>query len=188
MESVGRGCGGVSRGWWFYVPWARKINSGVRACDGKKLGRKLSALELVGPLICLAGGYDLCRDAAVRIWVDNSGSVNIWKKGYSSSCDLCSMLVSATATVAAALGCRLTIEKVTRCSSPGTVMADALSKARFGHFRKMEAEVGWGLGPEPAWVPRSMLAWLQRPVQDDDLGEKVLRELAQRTDVLGYSC
>jgi hypothetical protein len=188
MESVGRGCGGVTRGWWFYVPWAQKINSGVRAQDGKKLGRKLSALELVGPLICLAGGYDLCRDASVRIRVDNSGSVNIWKKGYSSNCDLCSTLVLATATVAAALGCRLTIEKVTRCSSPGTVMADALSKAQFGLFRRVEAEVGWGLGTEPAWVPRSVLAWLQKPVQDDDLGEKVLRELAQRTAVPGYNC
>ncbi len=138
--------------------------------------------------MCVAGGYDLCRDVPVRIWVDNSGSVNIWKKGYSSSCDLCSTLVTATATVAAALGCRLTIEKVTRCSSPGTVMADALSKAQFGLFRRVGGHEGWGLDEEPAWVPRSILAWLQRPVPGDDLGEKVLRELARRTPVLGYNC
>ena len=26
---VGAGCGGVSMDWWFYLPWGRKINSGV---------------------------------------------------------------------------------------------------------------------------------------------------------------
>jgi hypothetical protein len=105
LESVGRGCGGVSGDWWFYVPWPRKINCGVRAIDGKKLSRKLSALELVGPLVCVAAAVDKCRDQPVRIWVDNIGSVKIWKKGYSSRCDLCSTLVTAIATVAAAIGC-----------------------------------------------------------------------------------
>ena len=33
--TVGLGCGGVSRNWWFYVPWGRKINAGsaLRAGD-----------------------------------------------------------------------------------------------------------------------------------------------------------
>jgi hypothetical protein len=189
LESVGRGCGGVTTGWWFYVPWPKKINSGVRAHDGKKLGRKMSALELVGPLVCVSAGYDMCRDAPVKIWVDNVGSVKIWRKGYSSSCDLCSTLVTAMATVAAALGCRLAVEKVTRCSSAGTVMADALSKAQFRKFREVAQVSDCGPLPlDPAWVPVSILAWLQNPRPDDDLGEKILRELAVRTAVLGYSC
>jgi hypothetical protein len=62
LESVGRGVGAVSLDWWAYVPWARKINCGVKAADGKKLSRKLSAsgaadlycrrCQLVSELVC----------------------------------------------------------------------------------------------------------------------------------------
>jgi hypothetical protein len=188
LESIGRGCGGVSGTWWFYVPWPRKINCGVRAMDGKKLSRKLSALELVGPLICVAAAADKCRDQPVRIWVDNMGSVKIWKKGYSSSCDLCSTLVTAIATVAAAIGCRLAIDKITRCSTREAEMADALSKAEFTKCRQLGLAAGQPLQTEPAWVPRSILNWLSQPVPDDDLGKKVLVEMSDRGPVLGYNC
>jgi hypothetical protein len=188
LESVGRGCGGVSGTWWFYVPWARKINCGVRALDGKKLSRKLSALELVGPLVCVAAAVEKCRDQLVRIWVDNIGSVKIWKKGYSSSCDLCSTLVTAIATVAAAIGCRLSIDKITRCSTREAEMADALSKAEFTRCRRLGLEAEYQLQTELAWVPRSILDWLSRPEPDDDLGKKVLVELARSVPVLGYNC
>jgi hypothetical protein len=188
LDSVGRGCGGVSGGWWFYIPWPRKINCGVKAVDGKKLSRKLSALELVGPLVCVAAAADKCRDQPVRIWVDNSGSVRIWEKGYSSSCDLCSTLVTAIATVAAAIGCRLSIEKITRCSTREAEMADALSKAEFARCRALGTGTGSQLQTEPAWVPRSILWWLNNPVPDDDLGKKILVELANTSPVLGYNC
>ena len=66
---------------------------------------KMSALELVGPLMCVCEEPDLVRCRAIQIWVDNIGSVRIWGKGYSSSCGLSTTLVSALATVVAALGC-----------------------------------------------------------------------------------
>jgi hypothetical protein len=188
MDSIGRGCGGLSGNWWFYVPWPWKINCGVKAADGKKLSRKLSALELVGPLICVAAAAEKCRDQPVKICVDNVGSVKIWKKGYSSSCELCSALVTATATVTAALGCQLGIEKITRCSNQGARMADALSKAEFKKFREMGRSSGTEMQTEPAWVPRSILRWLQDPRPDDDLGKKILEELAEQLPVLGYNC
>jgi hypothetical protein len=83
------------------VPWSRRINCGARADDGKKLARKLSALELVGPLITVAAGYQWCRGTDLKIWVDNAGSVLIWKKGYSYStrCTLCTTMVKAIGTV-----------------------------------------------------------------------------------------
>ena len=55
-STVGLGCGGVSGDWWFYVLWGRKINTGER-WKGSKLSQKMSALELVGPLICLVSAY-----------------------------------------------------------------------------------------------------------------------------------
>jgi hypothetical protein len=183
-SSVGNGTGGLGPGCWFFVPWSSKVNRGVRGEDGKKMSRKLSALELVGPLIVVAAAFQVCRSAPVRVWVDNKGSVRIWEKGYSTSCGLCTTLVKAIATVAAGLGCRLNIEKISRCSVPGAVAADALSKADFGRFR----EVAGDLPHDPLWVPRAILAWIQDPKRDDDLGDKILRELRKRTIVLGYNC
>ena len=188
LSGVGRGSGAVSMGWWAQVPWARKINCGVRAEDGKKLSRKLSALELVGPLVCVAAGHRWCRGRPVRIWVDNIGSVRIWKKGYSSSCGLSTTLVKAIATVAAGIGCRVTIEKITRCSGTGAVMADALSKGEFARFREVAAVARWDLDVGPAVVPGSLLYWLADPVVDDQLGARLLREMSGSAAVLGYSC
>jgi hypothetical protein len=180
-NSVGHGSGGVGPDCWFFVPWPGRINKGVRAADGKKLSRKMSALELVGPLVAVASAVSTYRNKPVVIWVDNIGSVRKWEKGYSTRCELCTTLVKAIATVAAGLGCRLDIRKITRCSVPA---ADALSKADFGRFRRLAG----GLPAEPLWAPRSILAWIQNPVRNDHLGDEVLRELRQRTLVLGYNC
>ena len=155
---------------------------------GSKLSQKMSALELVGPLICVASGYERVRNRPVRILVDNSGSVHIWRKGYSNRCGLCTTLVSAIAAVAAGLGCTVHIEKVGRCSAAGPRMADALSKAAFGLCREVGREAGWDLATAPAWVPAAILAWVADPNDDRDLGEDILLELRQRTLVLGYNC
>jgi hypothetical protein len=74
--------------------------------DGKKVGRKLFALELVGPLVVVAAGHQVCRGQTLQVWVDNAGSVEVYHKGYSRNCRLCTTLVKAMATVAAGIGGR----------------------------------------------------------------------------------
>jgi hypothetical protein len=184
MEGIGRGVGAVSQDWWAYVPWPRKINCGVKAEDGKKLSRKLSALEMVGPLLCITAGHEYCRGRPVRIWVDNIGAVKIWAKGYSLSCSLCTTLVKAIGTVAAGLGCQIFIEKITRCSNTGADMADALSKADFCRFRRIGVGAGWPLAVGPAWVPASLLDWLSDPRADEDLGSRLLADISKKGAVL----
>jgi hypothetical protein len=122
----------------------------------------------------------------VRVWVDNVGSVTIWQKGYSTRCALCTTLVKATATVATAIGCRLDVRKIRRCSSPGAVMADCLSKADFNGFRRTAAEYRWRTQVAPAVVPVPLLLWLSNPVRDDDLGSKLLGHIRATTPVLGF--
>jgi hypothetical protein len=186
LEGAGRGVGAVSDGWWVYVPWPRKINCGVKAADGKKLSRKLSALELVGPLLCVTAGSGFCRGRAVRVWVDNIGSVRIWQKGYSLSCGLCNTLVKAIGTVAAGIGCHLHVEKITRCSTPAADMADALSKADFSRFRRISRDSGYPAAVAPAAVAGQLLAWLANPVEDEQLGVRLLAEIAKQGQVLGF--
>jgi hypothetical protein len=174
--SSGHGTGGIGRNFWFLVPWGRKINSGVKDADGKRLCRKLSALELVGPLICISADQNNCRGMPIRIWVDNSGSIGVWKKGYSTRCRLCTTLVQAIGRVAAATNCTVVLEKITRCSNAGSILADELSKGRHSAFRsKLPAD--WVLPQDPAWVPPSILAWISNPLEDNSLRKRILDDI-----------
>ena len=173
----GCGVGAVASGWWAYIPWSTTICRGPPGVDGRRLNRKMSALELVGPLLVIAAGYQLCRNRPVRIWVDNAGSVGIWRKGYSTCCALSTCIVKAIAVLAAELGCWLEVVKITRCSNAGANMADALSKADFDRFWQLDALSGMGCGIEQAYVPVSLLAWLEHPVPVEDLGQRIVADL-----------
>jgi hypothetical protein len=187
LERVGAGTGGVAQDWWFYVPWPKRVNAGGWRVDGKKVGRKLSALELVGPLVALAAGHRRLAGRHVTMWVDNAGSVAIWNKGYSTRCRLASTAVTAISAVAAALGCTLHILKIRRCSDVGSEIADALSKADFQRARDTAQLNGWQLQLEPERVPVSLLRWIDKPVPDDDLADRILKELARAGPILNYS-
>jgi hypothetical protein len=43
------------------------------------------ALELIGQLLVLVTRTERVRGIEIHFWVDNSGSCNIWKHGYSMS-------------------------------------------------------------------------------------------------------
>jgi hypothetical protein len=187
MDRLGAGSGGVCGSWWYYVPWEKRINAGGWRVDGKKVGRKLSALELIGPLVAVVAGADWCANNSVTCWVDNAGSVAIWEKGYSTKCRLSSTIVTTISAVAAAIGCSLHIAKVTRCSNTGAVLADALSKGEFARARAVAQEENWQLQLEPARLPVSLLRWIAKPVPSDDLAADILAELATSIPVLNYS-
>jgi len=187
LDGVGRGTGGVLGDWWYYVPWSKKVAAGVWTVDGIKVGRKMAALELIGPLIFVAAGHELITGKHLNIWVDNAGSVAIWKKGYSNGCRLSTAIVTAISAVCAALGCTLHIRKIKRCSNTGAILADALSKAQFQAFRSTAQQADWSLQLEPAVIPVRLLAWMDKPFPDMDLGHKILAEIATKRPVLGYS-
>jgi len=187
MESLGRGTGGVCGSSWFYYPWSKAINSGTAKVQEKKVGRKLSALELVGPLILLSAMAKTLTHSPLIIWVDNAGSVMIWEKGYSNNCDLSSTIVKALGMVAAAHGIQLELKKITRCSSVGPTLADHLSKAQFAAFRELAQQSSWELDTEPLKIPSALVQWMHQPVPDPDLGHRILIELSAQQNVLGYN-
>ncbi len=142
LSRAGRGVGGVipKLGWWTWMPWmqwTRDLNCRKRTDKGEKVSRKMTAFELLGPLLVICSAADRLHGQPVRFWMDNVGACNVWKTGYSAACSLSTTVVKAIAMVAATLGCQVNIEKVARCSSPETEMADALSKEEFRRFRKM---------------------------------------------------
>ena len=56
-----------------------KINAG-KLYDGKRMDRKLSALELFGQLIGICAGGEMLRNQPAAGKVDNSGSVQSFEK------------------------------------------------------------------------------------------------------------
>ena len=168
-----------------YAPWGKKINTGQDAGKGRSLDRVMSALELLGPLLTLASGFQWCQQRPVVVWVDNAASVHIWEKGYSTACQLSTTVVKAMHTVATAIGCSLEVKKITRCSSDGAVMADSLSK---GHFLKFWNEAksaqDFNLPADKAWVPTQLMKWIVDPKEDDWLGDRIVEEISQHVQVL----
>jgi hypothetical protein len=182
LDRLGAGTGGVCGSWWFYVPWPKKVNAGGWRVDGKKVGNKLSALELIGPLVAVAAGHKRFANSHVTIWVDNAGSAAIWNKGYSTRCRLSSTIATTIHAVASAIGCTVHIQKIRRCSNELATAADALSK---GHFKLARATTH--LDTEPASVPVSLLRWINEPNPTDDLAHSILAELAAAGRILNYS-
>ena len=159
--------------------WSSEVNSGKWVTGRKKMSRKMSALELIGLLLSVTGAADMLRGQAVKIWVDNRGSCNIWKRGYSNSCRI------STTLVAAVLGCWVEICKITQCSDTGTEIADALSKADLGRFRATGCAA---MDIAPGAVAKALLQWAARLVVDDDLADTLLKELLVTPLVLRYNC
>ena len=182
------GVGAVTDGWWAYLIWGRKINSGEISIDGRKLDSVMSALELVGPLLVVSAGYKWCRFAQVRVWVDNYASCIIWRKGYSYKCRLSTTLVKAISTVAVGIGCSVHVQKISRCSNAYASMADAISKGKLAKCRQIAENQGIGFPAQMAWVPRALKEWIINPSEDDRLGHKILLELSSHTNVLSYNC
>ena len=165
------GLGAVCGDFWAYVPWSRCINF-ERDESGKSFSGKMSLLEMLGPLLVVSAGAAMCEGQPVRVWVDNSGAVHIWRKGY-SPCPYVTSVARAAAVVARGINCKLDVVKITRCSNRGSIMADALSK---GALQKM-VSLWTGPLPDAARVPRVLLKWLGNPVPSDTLGEEILAEI-----------
>ena len=167
------GLGAVGPNCWAFMPWPRSFHDGKRSADGRRLGRKLTFLEILGPLLVLATAPRLCKGRDIRVWIDNSGAVQIFKKGYSSTCSYSTCVAQAIHVLACGLACRVYVEKVTRCSTPEAEAADALSKADFRRFLACWS----GPLPDAGCVPQSLLAWLQDTDTTAPLGEAILQEL-----------
>jgi hypothetical protein len=166
---------------------SKKINSGHHRVDGKKMARKLAALEIIGPLIAVTAGAHFFDRRPAVFWVDNAGAVGAWKKGYSASCKICTTVIKAFSYICSAIGCHADIRKIRRCSNTGALLADHLSKSEFTMFRSTASQDGWNLSAEPLTIPAPLLLWLQQPTADETLGPTLAAAIAATgMQVLGH--
>ena len=183
-NKVGHGVGGILEpDTWFFLPWPSWLNRGKANSDNVKFDRKMSVLELLGPLALLVAAPDRVRNKHLEIHVDNQGAVSIYAKGYSTSCPYCYTIAVAIHEISTALNCHVAITKIRRCSNKGSFIADLLSKAAFKGFYDLCPE----RNTEPAWIPRELLLWIEDPKEDMKLGKKIMVEMAKYTKLLSYN-
>lgn len=131
-ERVGGGLGGLfppKR--WVYMPWPAWVNLNKPNSDGVRFARKLTCLELVAVLALMSASPNEIRNRDVEVFVDNSGAVDIYAKGGSTSCWYSYTVSKALYDIAGGLNSRLHLTKVSRYSDTGSLAADILSKANF---------------------------------------------------------
>ena len=182
---IGQGLGGIiPPRMWYYLPWPAWINLNKPNSDGVRFGRKLTCLEICGPLVMLACAPDMCRNTELVSYVDNQGSVDIWRKGFSTSCKYSYTIAKAIYDVSRGLNCTVHILKIRRCSDPGSLAADALSKGAMELFYRLMPDHNVLM----CEIPVVFLRWLSDPVVDMDLGMKILDEMAYKHQILGINC
>jgi len=97
------------------------------------------------------------------------------------------MLVSTIHSVAAAVGTRVFIEKITRRSTWQAEVADNLSKANFLQFRQRAEQNGQVMATEPLRVPAALVRWIANPTVREDLASLILKDLARSHPIVGFS-
>ena len=106
----------------------------------------------------------------------------MWSKGWTLECDQCNTLLLALHQVSTALNCELYVCSIARCSNIQAEAADALSKCDMDRFHENMPEAN--LVPEV--VPGVLLKWIEDPVPDRDLGDRILKQMAESCKLLNY--
>ena len=154
-----------------YGAWPEHIQTNRKSKAGDKFARKLTLLEGVAALATLCAAPGQVAGRAVKVYTDNKGLAHAFNKAHSRDKYTYTVMM-ALKDVAKYLGVKLCVVWTPRCSSPGEVVADHLSKAKF----KEAGEVA-GVQVHLARVPRTLLNWLEEPSVTRLLGMAILSEM-----------
>ena len=170
---MGAGLGGVVPPFrYFYLPWPAWLNHKGSNSDGVVFSSKLTCLELLGPLVVLATCGDMAAGGHLRVYVDNQGSVDVFKKGHSTKCVYSSSIAKAIFEVAEAIGAVVSVEKIRRCSDRGSYLADKISKGRMDEVKTLLP-----MRNLPCTIPKSILEWVKDPRLDLRWSKIILQEM-----------
>ena len=114
--------------------------------------------------------------------MDNVVSVVMFRKGWSTVCNLCNTILVALHQLSTASACKLFITDIARCSNRESRAADALSKCDMDRFLENMPEANI----EPEEIRASILNWIENPVPDSDFGNKIIQELSSRYNLVTY--
>ena len=172
----GAGVGGlIPPFYYFYLPWPAWLNWRQANTEGEVFASKLTCLELLGALVLLVTCGEVAAGGHLRIYVDNQGAVDIYKKGHSTKCVYTSSVAKAMYEVAEAIGVSLSVDKVKRVSDRGSYTADMISKGNLQELKRMMP-----LRYSPKVIPRSIQEWIEDPRKDMYWSQSILKEMEGR--------
>ena len=154
-----------------YGCWPAHIQCNMKNGQGDKFARKLTMLEGVAALATLCASPAEVSGRACKIYTDNKGLAMAFSKAHSRDKYTYSVMM-ALKDVAKYLNINLALVWTPRCSSPGELTADQLSKAKF-----VEAGETAGTQVNLRSEPRTLLKWLECPVVTRCLGLAILEEM-----------
>ena len=109
----------------------------------------------------------------LEVFVDNSGAVFAYAKGYSRRCRLLNTVIAAINIVSQRLGVNVVVTDITRRSDTGSCVADNLSKAdtlTLGGFMKNSNRA--------LLIPNKIWEWMKHPTKDNStFGHKIVEEI-----------
>ena len=167
--------------------WSKAINEGRKACDGKSLGNKTTSLELLGAVLPLVTDIENILGKSVVVHVDNMACHYVWKAGYSNQDPIATTIANMISHLTAAMAVTLFIEHVPRCSTPEALIVDTLSKGDLSPLVYLTKHAGFQVLPR---IPQALLNWIKDPIVDDNLGPRILKEIAEKNPsipLLGYT-
>ena len=137
---------------------------------------RMSAFEQLGVLISVCLLNERGSGRTLEVFVDNTGAVFAFAKGYSRRCRYMNTIIMATLTISQALGINVVVTDVHRRSDHGSKVADDLSKGVVGTIWGFQGQFNRRMV-----APDTLLDWIKYPRKDDmDLGYRILRELKSR--------
>ena len=161
---VGRGLGMYVQGDFGFLPWPAWY-----ANEEFNVAHRLSYLEALGALWTILHLKEKVRGNTVVVNIDNIGVVYAFEKGHSMKCELLNNVLHTAKLVSAALGGRLVIRHIPRCSNAESTIADLLSRAEINQATKLMTRRNNLVQPSPGLV-----AGISRPYES---GPKWAKEL-----------
>ena len=166
---------------WVYFPWPELIRHNKPNSLNDRFAFKMSSLEAFAALMGLVSEPDLVRNKRLIIFTDNSGFYYSFANGH-SKCLYLHTLVKALHYVSKALNTNLHVEKTTRRSNAGAIVADELSRGALGKAMSLLSDPS----ETPSSIPKTLVHWITDPYPSRVLGEQLMDEISVFTKVLEW--
>ena len=134
---------------------------------------KMSMLEELGVLAALCMLNEHACNKTLQVFVDNSGAVFAFAKGYSRKCRLLNTVIAAIKIVSQSLGIHVVVTDIERRSDTGSRVTDDLLKAN-----KSTLAGFLGNSSRVLLIPNTIWEWMKHPTLDDySLGHRIVAEI-----------
>ena len=166
-------------GWTFlsWPTWMEFMNSPVwdsKTNDYLEVHtNRMSMLEELGVLAALCMLNEHACNKTLQVFVDNSGAVFAYAKGYSRKCRLLNTIISAIKIVSQSLGINVVVTDIMRRSDEGSRVTDDLSKANKSTLPRF-----MGSSNRVLLIPQTIWDWMNHATMDDyTLGHRIIAEI-----------